>query len=145
MASPLKPSSPPASLVEEDVETSEASGGLPVIKWSVRQFRQLMTSIRIPDEYGAIYPKDGETTADAPVGVKLFSKFFVLGNFWLSLTVFMAELLEYYRIHISQLSPLGMVRARHFEYYFRSQNIEPTLENFWRFYQLHVQLGFYSF
>ncbi|MFS7951589.1 hypothetical protein Hanom_Chr07g00596941 [Helianthus anomalus] len=57
----------------------------------------------------------------------------------------MAELLEYYTIHISQLSPLGMVRARHFEYCFRAHDIEPTLENFRRFYQLHVQLGFYSF
>ncbi|MFS7951573.1 hypothetical protein Hanom_Chr07g00596771 [Helianthus anomalus] len=132
MASPLKPSSPPASPVEEDVETSEAGGSLPVIK--------------MPAEYGEIYLKDGETTVDAPAGyVTLFSEFFVLRNFWLSLTVFMAELLEYYRIHISQLSPLGMVRARHFEYCFRSQDIEPTLENFRRFYQLHVQLGFYSF
>ncbi|MFS8008348.1 hypothetical protein Hanom_Chr14g01271621 [Helianthus anomalus] len=31
----------------------------------------------------------------------------------------MADLLEYYMIHISQLSPLGMVCARHFEYCFR--------------------------
>ncbi|KAJ0795256.1 hypothetical protein HanPI659440_Chr04g0148381 [Helianthus annuus] len=146
MTSPPKPSSPPALPVEEDVETSEAGSSLPVINWSVRQFRQLMTSVRMPDEYGVIYPKDGETTADAPAGyMTLFSEFFVLGIFRLPLTVFMAELLEYYRIHISQLSSLGMVRARHFEYCFRSQDIEPMLENFRRFYQLHVQLGFYSF
>ncbi|KAM0011651.1 hypothetical protein Hdeb2414_s0060g00760991 [Helianthus debilis subsp. tardiflorus] len=120
MTSPPKPSSPPASPVEEDVETSEADSSLPVIKWSIRQFQQLMTSVKMPDEYGAIYPKDGETIADAPTGyITLFSKFFVLGNFWLPLKVFMVELLEYYRIHISQLSSLGMVRVRHFEYCFR--------------------------
>ncbi|KAJ0733692.1 hypothetical protein HanPI659440_Chr11g0411161 [Helianthus annuus] len=57
----------------------------------------------------------------------------------------MADLLKFYRIHISQPSPLGLVRARHFEYCFRSQNIEPLVEDFRRFSHMHVQLGFYSF
>ncbi|MFS7956545.1 hypothetical protein Hanom_Chr07g00655861 [Helianthus anomalus] len=57
----------------------------------------------------------------------------------------MADLLEYYRIDISQLSPLGMVRIHHFEYCFWSQGIEPTIEHFRLFYQLQVQLGFDSF
>ncbi|KAM0026254.1 hypothetical protein Hdeb2414_s0020g00556001 [Helianthus debilis subsp. tardiflorus] len=57
----------------------------------------------------------------------------------------MTDLLEYYKIHISQLSPLGMVRACYFEYCFWSQKIEPTIEHFRRFYRLQAQLGFYSF
>ncbi|KAJ0457709.1 hypothetical protein HanIR_Chr15g0776821 [Helianthus annuus] len=57
----------------------------------------------------------------------------------------MADLLKYYKIHISQLSPLGMVRALHYEYCFWSQKIEPTIEHFRCFYQLQAQLGFYSF
>ncbi|KAJ0694123.1 hypothetical protein HanPI659440_Chr15g0605241 [Helianthus annuus] len=57
----------------------------------------------------------------------------------------MVDLLEYYNIHISQLSPLGMVRARNFEYTFRAQNVEPLVEDFRRFYQITEQLGFFSF
>ncbi|KAJ0699973.1 hypothetical protein HanOQP8_Chr10g0362221 [Helianthus annuus] len=38
-----------------------------------------------------------------------------------------------------------MVRARHFEYCFRSQNIEPLVEDFQRFYQMTVMLAFFSF
>ncbi|KAJ0702773.1 hypothetical protein HanPI659440_Chr14g0543461 [Helianthus annuus] len=88
-----------------------------------------MTSLRMPEEHGATYPNDGDTAADAPAGmITLFADFLGLGNFRLPLTVFMADLLEYYRIHLSQLSLLGMVRVRHFEYCFQSQEIEPTVE-----------------
>ncbi|KAJ0569092.1 hypothetical protein HanHA300_Chr05g0162101 [Helianthus annuus] len=57
----------------------------------------------------------------------------------------MMDLLEYYNIHISQLSPLGMVRARHFEYTFRAQNVVPLVEDFRRFYQMTEMMGFFSF
>ncbi|MFS7944501.1 hypothetical protein Hanom_Chr06g00512891 [Helianthus anomalus] len=32
-------------------------------KWNAPAFRQLMTSVRMPKEYGATYPKDGDTAA----------------------------------------------------------------------------------
>ncbi|KAJ0786481.1 hypothetical protein HanOQP8_Chr02g0071741 [Helianthus annuus] len=57
----------------------------------------------------------------------------------------MVELLEYYKIHISQLSPLGMVRVCNFEYTFRAQDLVPLVKDFRRFYQLTEQLGFFSF
>ncbi|KAF5774613.1 hypothetical protein HanRHA438_Chr13g0612941 [Helianthus annuus] len=77
--------------------------------------------------------------------VTMFVDFFVTCNLRLPLTVFMVDSLEFYKIHTSQLSPLGMVRARHFEYCFRSKNSEPLVEGFRQFYQMHVQLGFYFF
>ncbi|KAM0036145.1 hypothetical protein Hdeb2414_s0014g00422831 [Helianthus debilis subsp. tardiflorus] len=46
---------------------------------------------------------------------------------------------------LSQPSQLGMVHARHFEYLFRSHNIVPLVEDFRRFYQMTVTLGFFSF
>ncbi|KAM0049765.1 hypothetical protein Hdeb2414_s0008g00289761 [Helianthus debilis subsp. tardiflorus] len=75
----------------------------------------------------------------------LVCRFFPQRELSVVVAVFMADLLQYYKIHISQLSPLGMVRARPFEYFFWSQKIEPTIEHFLRFYQLQAQLGFYSF
>ncbi|MFS7912924.1 hypothetical protein Hanom_Chr02g00135581 [Helianthus anomalus] len=61
-----------------------------------------MFTVRMLVEYVARYPKDGETAVDAPARyVILFADFFGNDNFRLPLTVFMADLLEYYRIHIS--------------------------------------------
>ncbi|MFS8007340.1 hypothetical protein Hanom_Chr14g01259881 [Helianthus anomalus] len=89
-----------------------------------------MTDIQMPQEYGAIYPQEYDTGADAPAGyVTMWADFSVL---------------EWYKIHISQLSPFGIIRIRNFEYTFRDLGIEPT-GDFRRFYQLTVSLGFFSF
>ncbi|KAJ0693802.1 hypothetical protein HanPI659440_Chr15g0601421 [Helianthus annuus] len=57
----------------------------------------------------------------------------------------MASILHLYGFHISQMSPSGMVRVRHFEFLCRSQGMEPTVEKFRAFYQLIRNIGFYSF
>ncbi|KAF5760103.1 hypothetical protein HanXRQr2_Chr16g0749361 [Helianthus annuus] len=57
----------------------------------------------------------------------------------------MAHILQYYGFHISQMSPPGMVRFRHFEFLCRSHDVEPTVERFRAFYQLIRNMGFYSF
>ncbi|MFS7977315.1 hypothetical protein Hanom_Chr10g00902571 [Helianthus anomalus] len=83
------------------------------------------------------YPQEGDTGADAPPGyITLWADFFYDGNLRLPVTVFVAEVLEYYHLHISQLSPFGMFRIRNFEYTFRAHGLPITVENFRRFYQL---------
>ncbi|KAM0038076.1 hypothetical protein Hdeb2414_s0013g00410641 [Helianthus debilis subsp. tardiflorus] len=57
----------------------------------------------------------------------------------------MVHILHYYRFHISQMSPPGMVRVRHFEFLCRSHDIVPTVEKFRAIYQLIRNMGFYSF
>ncbi|KAJ0522874.1 hypothetical protein HanIR_Chr10g0487391 [Helianthus annuus] len=57
----------------------------------------------------------------------------------------MAHILQYYGFHISQMSPPGMVRVRHFEFLCRAHDIESTVEKFRVFYQLIRNMGFYSF
>ncbi|KAM0003012.1 hypothetical protein Hdeb2414_s0304g00861411 [Helianthus debilis subsp. tardiflorus] len=57
----------------------------------------------------------------------------------------MAHILQYYGFHISQMSPPGMVRVRHFEFLCRAHDIEPMVERFRVFYQLIRNLGFFSF
>ncbi|MFS7997877.1 hypothetical protein Hanom_Chr12g01147131 [Helianthus anomalus] len=94
-----------------------------VLKWSRAAFEMLMRNIQMPPEYGATYPQEGDTVGDASAGY----------------------VLEYYKLHISQLSPLGMIRVRNFEYTFRALGIEPIVGDFWRFYQLSVSMGFLSF
>ncbi|KAJ0917529.1 hypothetical protein HanRHA438_Chr05g0206971 [Helianthus annuus] len=57
----------------------------------------------------------------------------------------MATILHFYGFHISQMSPMGMVRVRHFELLCRSHGLEPDLHKFRSMYQLIRNMGFYSF
>ncbi|MFS7945852.1 hypothetical protein Hanom_Chr06g00529001 [Helianthus anomalus] len=99
-----------------------------------------------PPEWDTQYPRQGQTAADAPPGyITLFEDFFLQGNFRLPATKFMAHILHYYGFHVSQLSPPGMVRVRHFEFLCRSHGIEPIVEKFRVFYQLIRNIGFYTF
>ncbi|KAM0067350.1 hypothetical protein Hdeb2414_s0002g00060051 [Helianthus debilis subsp. tardiflorus] len=131
---------------DEDDDVDVAGGGLPVLKWSKTGFKTLMITVHMSDDWKATYPQEGDTGADAPAGyITLWADFFNEGNLRLPVTVFVAEVLEYYHIHISQLSPFGMFRIRNFEYTFRAHGLPLTVENFRRFYQLTVNTGFFSF
>ncbi|MFS8028798.1 hypothetical protein Hanom_Chr16g01514701 [Helianthus anomalus] len=115
------PEQQPLAAADEDKDDDGGaiSGGLPVLKWSKGQFNTLMTSIQMAKEWAATYPQEGDTGADAPAGfITLWAEFFNDGNLRLPVTVFVAEVLEYYHLHISQLSPFGMFRIRNFEHTF---------------------------
>ncbi|MFS7922792.1 hypothetical protein Hanom_Chr03g00253161 [Helianthus anomalus] len=138
-----EPSSP---LVAEEEGKGTTGGGLPVLQWTRKSFDRLMRDIQMPPQYGALYPSEGDTGADAPTGyVTMWADFFGDCNLRLPLTVFVVEVLEWYKIHISQLSLLGMIRIRNFESTFRALGIEPVVGDFRRFYQMTVSLGFFSF
>ncbi|KAJ0622006.1 hypothetical protein HanIR_Chr01g0015221 [Helianthus annuus] len=120
---------------DEDDDGGAVGGSLPVLKWSKGGFKTLMTTIQMADEWKATYPQEGDTGADAPAGyIILWANFFTEGNLRLPVTVFVAEVLEYYHHHISQLTPFGMFRIRNFEYTFRAHGLDITVENFRRFY-----------
>ncbi|KAJ0576014.1 hypothetical protein HanIR_Chr05g0219361 [Helianthus annuus] len=131
---------------DEDDDVDVPGGGLPALKWSKGGFTLLKATVQMADEWDATYPQEGDTGADAPAGyITLWADFFNDGNLRLPVTVFVAEVLEYYHLHISQLSPFGMFRIRNFEYTFRAHGLPVTVENFRRFYQLTVNTGFFSF
>ncbi|XP_035836722.1 uncharacterized protein LOC110919845 isoform X2 [Helianthus annuus] len=137
---------PEQPLVAEEEEEGAAGGGLPALKWTRKSFDRLMLEVQMPSEYGAQYPSEGDTGADAPAGyVTMWSDFFGDCNLRLPLTVFVMDILEWYKVHISQVSPLGMIRIRNFEFTFRALGIEPTVGDFRRFYQMTVSMGFFSF
>ncbi|KAF5815923.1 hypothetical protein HanXRQr2_Chr03g0128601 [Helianthus annuus] len=140
------PEQPVVAEEEEDDDVDVPGGGLPALKWSKGGFTLLKATMQMADEWDATYPQEGDTGADAPAGyITLWADFFNDGNLRLPVTVFVAEVLEYYHLHISQLSPFGMFRIRNFEYTFRAHGLPVTVENFRRFYQLTVNTGFFSF
>ncbi|XP_035844086.1 uncharacterized protein LOC118490516 [Helianthus annuus] len=131
---------------DEDDDVDVPGGGLPVLKWTKGSFKTLMATVQMAKDWNATYPQVGDTGADAPAGyITLWADFFTHGNLRLLVTVFVAEVLEYYHLHISQLSPFGMFRIRNFEYTFRAHGLPISVENFRRFYQLTVNTGFFSF
>ncbi|MFS7889166.1 hypothetical protein Hanom_Chr00s000003g01603781 [Helianthus anomalus] len=114
------------------------SVGLPPLKWPRETFDSMVRNFKFPDSWGARYPDEGQTAADAPAGyITLFWDFFVAGNFRLPVTKFFLEILSYYKFHISQMHPIGMVRVRHFEFVCRSMHIKPTVNRFRVFHQMH--------
>ncbi|KAJ0845156.1 hypothetical protein HanRHA438_Chr15g0710451 [Helianthus annuus] len=124
----------------------EMSTELPPLKWPRGSFDGLMRNLKLPESWGALYPEEGQTAADAPSGyITLFWDFLCDGNFRLPATTFLLDILTFYNIHLSQLHPIGMVRVRHFEFVCRTMNIEPTVPRFRVFHQMHCTQGFYSF
>ncbi|KAJ0457019.1 hypothetical protein HanRHA438_Chr15g0719221 [Helianthus annuus] len=129
----------------QEVPASE-EGPVPVLRWDLGLFEQIVRSFRFPPEWDARYPAQGQTAADAPPGyITLYEDFFLQGNFRLPATNFLGSILSYYQFHISQMSPPGMVRVRHFEFLCQSHGIEPTVDKFRSFYQLQRTMGFFSF
>ncbi|KAJ0887898.1 hypothetical protein HanRHA438_Chr09g0396071 [Helianthus annuus] len=121
-------------------------GPVPVLRWDLGLFEQIVRSFRFPPEWDARYPAQGQTAADAPPGyITLYEDFFLQGNFRLPATNFLGSILSYYQFHISQMSPPGMVRVRHFEFLCQSHGIEPSVDKFRSFYQLQRTMGFFSF
>ncbi|MFS7934815.1 hypothetical protein Hanom_Chr05g00396111 [Helianthus anomalus] len=52
------------------------------------------------------------------------------GNFRLLATKFFLEILDFYKFHISQMHPIGMVTVRHFEFVCRTMHIELKVPRF---------------
>ncbi|MFS7929912.1 hypothetical protein Hanom_Chr04g00337981 [Helianthus anomalus] len=127
-------------------EKPETFSSLPPLKWSEGTFNDLVKGFKFLDSWGAIYPQEGQTVAQAPADyITLFWDYFSDGIFRLSVTKFLLEVLGYYRFHLSQLHPMGMVQIRHFEFLCQTMGIKPLVDRFQIFYQLHCSLGFYSF
>ncbi|KAF5797854.1 hypothetical protein HanRHA438_Chr07g0296341 [Helianthus annuus] len=113
----------------------EMSSPLPPLKWSEEIFNDLVKSFKFPVSWGAIYPQDGQTASQAPAGyITLFWDYFAEGNIRLPITKFVLEVLGYYKFHISQLNPMGIVRIRHFEFLCQSMHIKPLVDRFRVFY-----------
>ncbi|MFS7969848.1 hypothetical protein Hanom_Chr09g00813971 [Helianthus anomalus] len=88
--------------------SEEMSAELPPLMWPRTSFDGLVQNLRFPENWGALYPEEGQTAADAPAGyITLFWDFFCEGNFRLPIMKCFLEILGYYKFHISQLHPIG--------------------------------------
>ncbi|PWA90794.1 transposase (putative), gypsy type [Artemisia annua] len=87
-------------------------------------------------------PGSRVTIRNAPEGkIGVYTRFFELGNFRIPLSRFLLTVLEYYQIHLSQLSVLAACRVSHFEILCRVHGGIPTLSLFRKFYWVGVNNG----
>ena len=84
--------------------------------------------------------------ADFPEGkIGLYTKFFEYANYRVPISIFLSDLLNHYRLHISQLHCIGAAKVSNFEVNCRLLAIEPTVDSFRSFYHSTWSNGWVSF
>ncbi|KAI3704783.1 hypothetical protein L1987_75012 [Smallanthus sonchifolius] len=66
-------------------------------------------------------------------------------NFRVLVTSFVIDLLQFYKIHLSQVHPLGMCRIRHFEFCCIALKQDPSVATFHHFYKLYLKDSWFYF
>ncbi|GJR53737.1 hypothetical protein Tco_1404258 [Tanacetum coccineum] len=88
----------------------------------------------------------GKTIHESLVGkIGVYTRFFEYANFRLPLSRFLVDILEYFRINLSQLSVIAAAKISHFEILCRVCNIKPTVGLFRYFYVNSKNKGWMSF
>ena len=77
--------------------------------------------------------------------IGLYAEYFFDGGLTVPFSTFLLGVIKYFKVHLSQLVPLGMHRATLFEVYCRSMHIPPTTPLFRVFYKLSKQGCWFSF
>ncbi|GKF14369.1 hypothetical protein Tco_0055831 [Tanacetum coccineum] len=100
----------------------------------------------IPFALHPVVPAASASIADFPEGkVGVYTRFFEFANQRVPLSLFMCNVLNYYRLHISQLHCIGAAKITNFEVNCRLLAINPTVQLFRAFYHTSWSNGWVSF
>lgn len=123
----------------------------------VRQLNDLfpkwtrMNSVSSPDYFIplALHPEVPEadaSIADFPEGkIGVYTRFFEFANQRVPVSLFLSDVLNFYRLHISQLHCIGAAKITNFEVNCRLLAINPTINLFRAFYHTTCSNGWVSF
>ena len=110
----------------------------------LNDFRSYMTQVElneftsdfyIPFALHLVVPDATASIADFPEGkVGVYTCFFEFANQRVPLSLFLCDILNYYRIHISQLHCIGAAKITNFEINCRLLDVNPTINLFRAFY-----------
>ncbi|KAJ0554071.1 hypothetical protein HanRHA438_Chr08g0357821 [Helianthus annuus] len=135
-----------ASKTTESSSAAAASTDVLLCKWGVMSFNNLVHDYGIRAEWNPVLPSKTDTAFPLKAGkITLFSDFFKFCNFRLPITKFLKLVLDFYRIHISQVHPLGLVKLRQFEYACVALGHIPELVVFRAFFVLVWKSPFFTF
>nr|GEW53098.1 hypothetical protein [Tanacetum cinerariifolium] len=100
----------------------------------------------IPLALHPVVPAANASIAEFPVGkVGVYTRFFEFVNQRVPLSLFLYDILNYYRLHISQLHCIGAAKITNFEVNCRLLAINPTIHLFRAFYHTSWSNGWVSF
>ncbi|KAL8260687.1 hypothetical protein R6Q59_028640 [Mikania micrantha] len=116
------------------------------INWMPSDFEGFLQEFRILPEWHPELPSLGSTSLDVPSGkICLYADFFRFSHFRLPISKFCLHMLERYGLHISQMSPLGLIRLYHYEFVLRSVRAAVVPLYFQIFFKLVKKDDWYSF
>ncbi|KAD5317404.1 hypothetical protein E3N88_17350 [Mikania micrantha] len=116
------------------------------INWALSDYEEFLGEFRILPSWHPELPSPGQTTLNAPPGkVCLYADFFRFSHFRLPVSKFCLQMLGRYGVHISQMSPLGLIRLYHYEFVLRSVQEDVTPLLFRVFFKLVKKDDWYSF
>ncbi|PWA98462.1 transposase (putative), gypsy type [Artemisia annua] len=106
----------------------------------------LIASFGIPKDLHPRVPPKGMTMDQLPEdAIGLYVEYFFEGGLNVPFSTFLLDVIKHFKVHISQLVPLGLHRVTLFEVYCRSLHIPPTTSLFRVFYKLCKQGCWFSF
>ncbi|GJU67006.1 hypothetical protein Tco_1253265 [Tanacetum coccineum] len=110
------------------------------------ELREFTSEYYIPSALHPVVPAADASIADFPVGkVGVYTRFFEFANQRVPLSLFMCNVLNHYRLHISQLHCIGAAKISNFEVNCRLLAINPTVHLFRAFYHTCWSNGWVSF
>ncbi|GKA60169.1 hypothetical protein Tco_0759576 [Tanacetum coccineum] len=110
------------------------------------ELREFTSEYYIPFALHPVVPAASASIADFPEGkVGVYTRFFEFANQRVPLSLFMCNVLNHYRLHISQLHCIGVAKITNFEVNCRLLAINPTVHLFCAFYHTSWSNGWVSF
>ena len=85
--------------------------------------------------YNPVAPSADMSVDKCPAGqIVLFCRHFEFSNLRYPFSLFVLNILEYYRVSFGQIHPLGLARVVHFEVLCKALGYDPSLLMFHRFF-----------
>ena len=108
--------------------------------------RQFSSDYFIPLDVHPEAPDVDACIADFPEGkIGLYTRFFEYTNYRVPISIFFSNVLNFYRLHISQLHCIGAAKISNFEVNCHLLAIEPIVDLFRAFYHTTWSHGWVSF
>ncbi|KAJ0644687.1 hypothetical protein HanOQP8_Chr16g0615171 [Helianthus annuus] len=100
----------------------------------------------IDSSFNPVAPVLDKSTDQCPPGfIALYCHHFVFSNLHYPFTIFVLNLLEYYRISFGQIHPHGFSRVLHFEILCRALGYDPSSLMFQRFFRLAKSCDWFTY
>ncbi|KAJ0818046.1 hypothetical protein HanPI659440_Chr00c04g0712461 [Helianthus annuus] len=111
-----------------------------------RQLNKFVREYNIPLDLNPVLPSKDETIYPFRQGkFPLYTRVSNFANYRVPFSRFLIRVLQFFRVHISQVNPFGISRVNHFEISCRALDQKPDLNVFRYFYEFITAGDWYTF